>query len=183
MSTTLQQSARLRTPVSDDDHSVGSPSASVTLVEYGDYECPYCREAHGVVVSFVNMLGPEVRFVFRHFPLATIHPHAPHAAEAAEAAEAAGAQGNFWAMHHVLFENQSALADPDLVMYAAGLKLDTGRFADDLATHAHGAHVRDDFMGGVRSGVNGTPAFYVNGLRHNGSYDLATLLRAVRRAA
>jgi protein-disulfide isomerase len=180
MNATLQQSARLRIPVSENDHSRGPPTAPVTLVEYGDFECPYCGEAYGVVETLIEMLGPEVRFVFRHFPLATIHPHAQ---QAAEAAEAAGAQGNFWPMHHVLYENQAALDDPDLVRYAALLELDTRRFSGELFAHTHAPRVRSDFLGGVKSGVNGTPTFYINELRHNGSYDLATLLRAVRRAA
>lgn len=179
MSTSVQTAAHLTVPVGARDHSVGSATAPVTLVEYGDYECPYCGEAHQVVGRLIEMAGPQVRFVFRHFPLATIHPHAKHAAEAAEAA---AAQNNFWAMHYTLFEHQRELEDHHLIIYAGSLDLDTNRFADELAGHAHAPHVREDFMGGVRSGVNGTPAFYINGVRHDGAYDLGTLLQAVRHA-
>jgi protein-disulfide isomerase len=122
-------------------------------------------------------LGDELRFAFRHFPLSQIHLHAY---QAAEAAEAAGAQGSFWEMHDMLFENQSRLSTQDLLAYAAALGLELEPFAEDLAEHRHAPKIRDDFLSGVRSGVNGTPTFFINGVRHNGGYDLASLLEAVQ---
>jgi protein-disulfide isomerase len=119
-------------------------------------------------------------FAFRNFPLVNSHPHAQHAAEAAEAA---GAHGRFWQMHDLLFEGQDMLEDEDLVDYAAELRLDLSRFARDLATHRHLARVRADFSSGVRSGVNGTPTFFVNGLRHDGPYDAASLLASIGAAS
>jgi protein-disulfide isomerase len=168
---------RLTMLVSERDHLLGPVTAPVTLVEYGDYECPSCGQAHAVVKHLQRLLGCELCFVFRNFPLTTVHPHAQLAAEAAEAA---GAQGKFWAMHDMLFAHQEALEPEDLVQYAAALGLDLHRFNSELATHVHAARVREDFMSGVRSGVNGTPTFFINGLRHNGSYDLATLLEAIK---
>jgi protein-disulfide isomerase len=171
--------ARLAAPVSERDHAVGSPYAPVTLVEYGDYECPHCGAAHQVVNTLRPTLGPQLRFVYRHFPLATIHPHAPLAAEAAEAA---GAQGEFWPMHDMIFEHQHALEPQDLAAYADVLGLDLARFSRELASHVHAARVREDFTGGVRSGVNGTPTFFINGVRHDGSYALESVLSAIEEA-
>jgi protein-disulfide isomerase len=172
-------SPTLTPPVSDRDHILGRPGAPVTLVEYGDYECPYCAMAHPIVLEVVRQMGDDVRFVFRHFPLARIHPHAERAAEAAEAA---GAQGRFWQMHDMLYTHQHALEDPDLLMYADALQLDVRRFAAELQGGVHMPRVRDDFVSGVRSGVNGTPTFFINGRRHDGGYELPTLLAAVIRA-
>ena len=118
-------------------------------------------------------------FTFRHFPLATAHPHAQ---QAAEAAEAAGAQGAFWEMHDTLFENQQALEDEDLVNYAGQLELDLNQFITDLGTHVYAPRVREDFLSGARSGVNGTPTFFINGLRHDGSYDFDALMVAIGKA-
>jgi protein-disulfide isomerase len=171
---------RLTLPVGERDHVQGSPNAAVTLVEYGDYECPYCRAAHGSVHKVQHVLGDDLLFAFRHFPLAQIHPHA---LQAAEAAEAAGAQGKFWEMHDLLFENQPNLGLPYLVSYAEMLGLDTTRFTRELQEGTHETRVRDDFMSGIRSGVNGTPTFFVNGVRHNGGYDAASLLGAISAAA
>ena len=125
-------------------------------------------------------MGDRMRFVFRNFPITTSHPHAE---QAAEAAEAAAAQGRFWEMHDHLYEHQRRLEDEDLRGYAAELGLDVGRFEDDLAQHVHAERVREDFMSGVRSGVNGTPTFYINGVRHDDSFDAETLLAAIERAA
>jgi protein-disulfide isomerase len=180
MSTT-RWGAALTLPVSEDrDHIQGSADAAVTLVEYGDYECPYCGAAYPIVKELQSRLGDGLRFVFRNFPITTSHPHAE---QAAESAEAAAAQGRFWEMHDVLYENQARLRDPDLRGYAEQLALDVGRFDQELAEHVHAARVREDFMSGVRSGVNGTPTFYVNGARHDDSYDLDTMLAALARAA
>lgn len=166
----------LTPPVSKQDHVLGPESASVTLVEYGDYECPYCGMAHLTVKEVLQLLGDQLRFVFRHFPLIQIHPHAERAAEAAEAA---GAQGKFWAMHDTLFEHQRALDDTHLVLYATALDLDKDRFVRELAEHKYADRVIKDLLSGARSGVNGTPTFFINGLRYEGVYDLQTLLAAI----
>ena len=169
--------SQLRLPVSARDHMLGSPDeAAVTLVEYGDYECPYCGLAQETVRGLVDALGDQLCLVFRHFPLTQVHPHALHAAEAAEAA---AAQGAFWPMHELLYERQERLDDESLIEYAAELGLDMDRFADELAAHVHESRVREDFMGGVRSGVNGTPSFFINGELYRGSYDLESMMAAL----
>ncbi len=171
--------SKLAPQVSHRDHIQGPDTASVTLVEYGDYECPYCGAAFPIVKAIQKRLGKRLRYVFRQFPLTNAHPHA---APAAEAAEAAGAQGMFWEMHDTLYEHQDALEDEDLVGYATELGLDVARFGDDMAEHRHAARVREDFTSGVRSGVNGTPTFFINRVRHDGGYDLAALLAAIEEA-
>ena len=171
--------AKLKPPVGANDHVQGSAKAPVTLVEYGDYECPYCGEAYSVVKELQERLGDQMRFVFRNFPLAQAHPHAEHAAEAAEAA---AAQGKFWEMHDMLYENQDALEDEDLVRYARALNLDVPRFVKEMEAGTYTERVREDFRSGVRSGVNGTPSFFINGARHDGAYDLASLLAAIEEA-
>jgi protein-disulfide isomerase len=176
-----QWEATLTTPVSEArDHIQGPANAAVTLVEYGDYECPYCGAAYPIIKEVQARMGERLRFVFRNFPISTSHPHAE---QAAEAAEAAAAQGSFWLMHDLLYENQRRLGDEDLRGYAETLDLDVEAFGHELAEHVHAARVREDFMSGVRSGVNGTPTFYVNGARHDDSYDLETLLAVLERAA
>ena len=165
---------RLTVPVGERDHVLGPATARVTLVEYGDYECPYCGAAQASVEQVRQVLGNELRFVFRHFPLSQIHPHAY------QAAEAAGAQGRFWEMHHLLFTNQDRLGLRDLIGYPGALSLDVERFVTDLRSHAHAGRLREDFLSGVRSGVNGTPTFFVNGIRHDGGYDAEALLEALR---
>lgn len=172
--------AKLSPPVSERDHVKGSPSAAVTLVEYGDFECPHCGAAHAIVKRIQVLLGESLRFVFRHFPLAQMHPHAERAAEASEAA---GAQGRFWEMHDLLFEHQQKLADPHLVRFAETLELDVDRFTRELQEGIYRERVREDFMSGVRSGVNGTPTFFINGVRHDGSWDMESLLTSIERAA
>jgi protein-disulfide isomerase len=180
MSTT-DWGAALTVPVSEDrDHIQGPADAAVTLVEYGDYECPYCGAAYPIIKEVQARMGERLRFVFRNFPITTSHPHAE---QAAEAAEAAASQGRFWDMHDLLYENQGHLRDQDLRAYAEKLGLDVERFDKDLAEHVHAARVHEDFMSGVRSGVNGTPTFYVNGARHDDSYEVETLLAALERAA
>ena len=171
--------AKLKPPVGANDHVQGSAKAPVTLVEYGDYECPYCGEAYSVVKELQKRLGDQMRFVFRNFPLAQAHPHAEHAAEAAEAA---AAQGKFWEMHDMLYENQDALEDEDLVRYARALHLDVPRFVKEMEAGTYTERVREDFRSGVRSGVNGTPTFFINGARHDGPFDLASLLAAIEEA-
>ena len=159
--------AMLTPPVSETDHCAGPDDAPVTLVEYGDYECPYCGMAHPIVKRAQRELGSQLRFVFRNFPLAEAHPHARLAAQAAEAAEA---QGKFWEMHDTIFEHQDALEVEDLIRYAEAVGLDTVKFARDLEDGAYATRVRDDFRSGVKSGVNGTPTFFVNGERYDGSW-------------
>jgi protein-disulfide isomerase len=180
MSTTDWE-AVLSVPVTEDrDHIQGPADAAVTLVEYGDYECPYCGAAYPIIKEVQTRMGERLRFVFRNFPITTSHAHAE---QAAEAAEAAASQGRFWQMHDVLYENQRRLRDQDLRAYAEKLALDVELFDKDLAEHVHAARVHEDFMSGVRSGVNGTPTFYINGTRHDDSYEVGALLAALERAA
>jgi protein-disulfide isomerase len=162
------------------DHIQGPETAPVTLLEYGDYECPYCGAAHPIVRAIREEMGSQLRFVYRHFPLNTVHMHAQ---QAAEAAEEAGAFRRFWQMHDTLYEHQQALDDDDLLRYAAGLNLNIAAFRADLSRHIHLPKVREDFMSGVHSGVSGTPAFYINGRRFDASWDLETLFDAVQAAA
>jgi len=152
----------------------------VTLVEYGDFECPYCAAAHVIVKKAREIMGDQLRFVFRHFPLTQIHPHAEPAAEASEAADA---QGQFWQMHDLLFENQPRLDPPHLVIFAEELGLDLKRFVRELEDGIYRERVRSDFLSGVRSGVNGTPAFFINDVRYDGSWDIGPLIEALESAA
>jgi protein-disulfide isomerase len=171
----------LTIPVAEDrDHIQGPADAPVTLVEYGDYQCPYCGAAYPIIKEVQARMGERLRFVFRNFPISTSHPRAE---QAAEAAEAAAAQGRFWEMHDLLYENQARLRDEDLHAYAERLGLDLGTFDRELAEHVYAERVHEDFMSGVRSGVNGTPTFYVNGARHDGPYDLETLVAVLEQAA
>jgi protein-disulfide isomerase len=158
---------RLTVPVTEADHSAGPDDAPITLVEYGDYQCPSCGMAYPIVQAVQKALGDNLRFVFRNFPLTEAHAHAEHAAEMAEAA---GVQGKFWEMHDMLFEHQGALDDQDLVSYAEDLGLDTARAAEELEAGAYTDRIRKDFRGGIRSGVNGTPTFFVNGMRYDGNW-------------
>jgi protein-disulfide isomerase len=167
---------QLTPSVTGHDHIQGSPSAKVTLVEYGDYQCPECLQAYPIMLDIQEHMGDRMRLVFRNFPLTTIHPNAQHAAEAAEAA---GAQGKFWEMHDYLFEHQSHLDDDDLTKYAQNIGLDSVRYERDLRDHSFAARVREDCQSGVRSGVNGTPTFFINGVRHDGPRNLEALLAAI----
>jgi protein-disulfide isomerase len=174
-------SSELTLPVDDQrDHVQGPADAPVTLLEYGDYECPYCGAAYPILKQVQARMGDRLRFVFRNFPITTSHPHGE---QAAEAAEAAAAQGKFWEMHDHLYEHQQHLDDSDLHGYAEELGLDVERFDSDLAGHAFADRVREDFMSGVRSGVNGTPSFYVNGAKYDGDYSLEALVAELERAA
>jgi protein-disulfide isomerase len=170
---------RLSPPVREVDHTLGPPSAPVILVEYGDYECPFCGAAQPNLAEVLRVAGDRILLAFRHFPLSEIHPHAKLAAEAAEAA---GARGKFWEMHETLFANQLALMPSDLVRYAAALGLDLADFGSDLEQHRFAPVVHEHFLSGLRSGVNGTPTFFVNGLRHDGGHDVESLLGAVALA-
>lgn len=173
---TPQAQTQLTIPVNAQDHSRGPNDAPITLVEYGDFECPHCGQAHYQLQELEKAIGESMRLVFREFPLTTVHPHAE---QAAEAAEAAGAQRKFWPMHDILFENQDALAEEDLLQYAAAIDLDVEQFAADLSLKRFAPRVREHFMGGVRSGVNGTPTFFINGVRHDGGFDFQSLFEAM----
>jgi protein-disulfide isomerase len=173
--------ARLTPPVAESDHISGPDGAPLTVVEYGDFECPHCGRAYPILKAIKQQLGTRVRFVFRHFPLTEIHPHAEHAAEMAESA---ATQGKFWEMHDTLFDHQDALDDDALVSYAAALGLDARSVAQDLASGRFAQVVRDNFRSGVRSGVNGTPTFFLNGERYDGPwFDEEQFARDLREAA
>lgn len=171
---------RLVLPVSARDHARGPTTAPVTIVEYGDYECPYCGAANAVLAELLSESDDSVRFVFRNFPLTEVHPHAQHAAEIAEAA---APHDKFWEMHDMLFAHQDALDDQHLAEYAIALRLSAGDLRGALAKHAFASRVHEDFLSGVRSGVNGTPTFFINGVRHDGSFDLETLRDVVSKAS
>lgn len=166
----------LRVPVTAADHILGDKDAAVTVVEYGDYECPHCAAAQPHVKLLLENLGSQLRFVFRHFPMTEVHPHAQ---SAAESAEFAGANGHFWEMHDLIFENQDRLGLPLLWNLVESLGLSAFASRDALARGVYRPKVLNDFMGGVRSGVNGTPCFFINGQRHEGSYDFQSLLAAM----
>src|SRR5215203_6044872 len=166
-------------PVGARDHVRGPGDAPVTLVKYGDYECPYCRQLHPVLKELQERVGERVRFIFRHFPLDSVHPRARRAAQVAEAA---ASQGRFWEMHDLLYERQGELGEEDLMRYAAELGLDLRRFEEDLANDNYAWRIEEDRLGGDRAGVGGTPAFFVNGVRYTGPIDLDGLLAAVEEA-
>ena len=172
-----QHAPRLAIPVTEKDHAQGPADAPVTLVEYGDYECPYCGKAYPVVKELQQRMGDRLRFVFRNFPLNTLHEHA---GVAAQAAEAAAAQGKFWEMHDMLYEHQDDLAD--VQQYALRIGLEIYRFDADMSGERFATRVRDDFRGGVRSGVNGTPTFFINDVRYNGEHTVEAMLPALENA-
>lgn len=165
--------------VGPQDHSEGLEEAPVTLVEYGDFECPYCGETVGVIDSLQNLMGDKLRYVFRHFPLTEQHPYAQRSAEFAEAAAEIG---KFWQMHRILYENQHALDDRSLRAYGRKIGLSPeaieGAFADRFADH-----IREDFMSGIRSGVNATPTLFINGVRYDGRRDVRGLYAALLAAS
>jgi protein-disulfide isomerase len=165
-----------KTPITADDWSLGSPEAPVTLLEYGDFECPYCAMARPVLEGLVAEYPDTIRLVFRHFPITTIHPHA---FMAAEAAEAAGAQGKFWEMHDTLFTHQQLLEFENLRWYAKQIGLDVARFVQEMRAHIYQEKVRRDFRRGIQDGVNGTPTIFINGLRYDGPRDRMSILAAI----
>jgi protein-disulfide isomerase len=170
----------LTDPVDPDrDHIRGPQNAPVTLVEYGDFECPYCGQAEPVVRELLAEFGADLRYAFRHLPLEDVHEHARLAAEAAEAA---GAQGRFWEMHDLLFTHQAALTTDDLLDYAGALGLDVDRFSAELGKRKYALRVERDIDSADQSGVTGTPTFFANGLRHHGAFDIDSLKALVRTA-
>jgi protein-disulfide isomerase len=171
--------ATLKVPIATEDHVLGAESAEVTLVEYGDYECPHCGRAYPIVKQVQKHFGKRLRFVFRNFPLSEMHPHAE---AAAEVAEFASAQGKFWEMHDRLFENQERLGEELFLDLGEELKLSTKGLRQALEQGTFEGRIRADFTGGVRSGVNGTPTFFINGHRHDGSFDFETLVSAIQKS-
>jgi len=160
-------------PIAGRDHIQGRIDAPIALIEYGDYECPYCGEAYPTVKAIQQRLGDRLCFVFRNFPLVNSHPHAQHAAEAAEAA---GVHGKFWGMHDLLFENQIALADDDIAQYAKAIGLDAEHIMREVLSGTHTSRVREDSQSGVQHGVHGTPTFFINGERYDANLGLHALL-------
>ena len=168
--------ALLRVPLTSTDHVDGPADAGLILVEYGDYQCPFCGEAHDVVKELQRDLRPNLLFVFRHFPLTQIHPYA---LAAAGAAEAAGLQAHFWRMHDRLFENQNRLDPASLLDHARALRLNIARFVNDAQSPDVQRRIAADIEGGARSGVNGTPTFFANGVRVDGGYSYEILASAL----
>ncbi len=168
----FEKKYELATPVSDADHAQGSADARVTLVEYGDYQCPHCGHAYPIVQEIQKHFGDDLRFVYRNFPLTEIHQYSFHAAEAAEIA---GDYDKFWEMHDMLFENQETLDDVSLIRMASSLGIDGREFAVKLESNAKAEKVKSDFMSGVNSGVSGTPSFFINGYKYEGPWDFDDL--------
>lgn len=171
--------SELRFPINEHDHVIGPADAPVTLVEYGDYQCPHCQAAWPQVELVLRHFGTGLRYAYRHFPISTVHPLAK---PAAETAEFAGAHGLFWEMHSALFANGHQLSGATLAALASQLGLDVGELQDALDQGTYRAKVDSDFSGGIRSGVNGTPCFFVNGERHDGAYDAMSLSAAIEAA-
>jgi protein-disulfide isomerase len=171
---------RLSEPVHAGDHVRGAPGADLELVMYGDFECPYCNAAQGILARVERRLGDRLSFVFRHFPLDAVHPNARRAAEASEAA---AAQGAFWEAHDALYAAGGHLGEADLVRRVGDLGLDAGRVAQELRDGVHAARVEHDLATGRSSGVTGTPAFFANGLRVEGAFDAGSLVEALRAGA
>lgn len=172
--------SELRFPINENDHIIGPANASVTLVEYGDYQCPHCQAAWPQVELVLQHFGSDLRYVYRHFPISTIHPLAK---PAAETAEYAGAHGLFWEMHSAIYANGHQLSGPTLGELTRRLGLDVAELRDALEEGTYAPKVEADLLGGIRSGVNGTPCFFVNGERHDGSYDATSLSAAIETAA
>ncbi len=169
----------LKYEVTADDHIQGNVNAPCTLVEYGDYQCPHCGHAYPIVKRVQHHFRQQLRFVFRNFPLVQAHAEAE---SAAEVAEFAGSKGKFWEMHDLLFENQNQLGDELYAELSLKLGIDPAETAEALDSEAFTDRVRSDFTGGVRSGVNGTPTFFINGRRHNGPAEFESLVRAIEES-
>jgi protein-disulfide isomerase len=175
----MEEYATLTPPVGEHDHIEGENAAQITLLEYGDYQCPYCGMAYPVVKRVQKHFGAKLKFVFRNFPLNDMHPHAELAAESAEAASA---QGKFWEMHDAIYENQEQLGPNLIAELGRQLGLDSTKLDEDVESRKYKDYVRQDFMSGVRSGVNGTPTFFINGVRFDGSPDRDSLVDAIDKA-
>jgi protein-disulfide isomerase len=175
----VSQLFELALPVGGADHILGSSHAAVTIVEYGDFECPNCKQAAPAVKLLLTRFAGRVRFVYRHFPLEGVHPHALHAALAAEAA---AGQGKFWEMHDLLFKNQAHLKLPQLHSYAQQLELDVARYDAEMAGEVYLQRVREHIQSGEASGVRGTPAFFINGAIHDVSFGMQRLFDGVEAA-
>jgi protein-disulfide isomerase len=170
--------------VSEHDHVQGSPNAPIVLVEYGDYQCPSCGMAYPLLKAVQRALGDELCLVYRNFPLREIHPNAEHAAESAETVAAEKGNDAFWTMHDTLFEHQDALGVKHLIRYANSVGVDEETLISALEEGTYEPRVRSDFRGGVRSGVNGTPTFFINGERYDGMWsDAGAFVSALRDAA
>lgn len=167
----------LSKPVSENDHLQGNKNAPIILVEYGDYQCPYCGQAYSIIKQLQEDFGNHLGFVFRNFPLSQIHEHALHAAEAAEIASD---EGKFWEMHDSLYENQEYLNDSALVERAKNLGLNVDGFIEDLQNDAKEEVIKEDFMSGVESGVNGTPSLFINGEKYDGSWDYESFKQVLK---
>jgi len=167
-------------PVTEHDHARGAANAPLTLVQYGDFECPHCALAYPRLTEIANELGDSLRLVFRHFPLNDVHPRAQRAAEAAEAA---AKQGRFWEIVPLLHENYEKLDDETLIRCAKKAGVDAKRLMKEVESGTHAARVRADYLGGLRSGVNGTPAFFINGERYEGALGLDALVVALLKAS
>jgi protein-disulfide isomerase len=168
--------SQLKVPITPQEHVIGPSDAPVTLIEYGDYECPHCAQAHPIVATLLKQLGDQLRFAFRHFPLTQVHPNAE---TAAESAEFCGAHGLFWEMHDALYANQADLSLVLLFALVRELGLSDAGLRESLANGTYASKVRSDFLSGVRSGVNGTPCFFINGRRHNSSHAFDDLYAAI----
>ena len=173
-----QELAHLLLPIQPDDHVQGPADARVTLVEYGDYQCPSCGALFVTIRELHQRLADDVRIVYRHYPLSGSHPLAQMAAEAAEAS---GAQAKFWEMHELLFDHQSVLTERVFAEYAEQLRLDMGQFRKDLKNRTFEGRVREDFKRGVANGVYGTPGLFVNGVRYAGALDVESVLATVEK--
>lgn len=173
----------LAPPVTEHDHVRGPADAPVTLIEYGDFQCPYCGAAYPILKRVTERLGDRLRFVFRHFPIADSHPNAEHAAEAAESVAAQAGLKAFWAMHDQLFEHQRRLDDQSLGRYGQAAGADPARVAEDLASGRYRDQVRASFVSGARAGVNGTPTLFIDGIRYDGPRDEETLVAALTLVA
>jgi protein-disulfide isomerase len=167
----------LKVAVNEKDHIQGNPNASIELVEYGDYECPYCGEAFYEIKKIQKELGDDLKFVFRNFPLTNIHQNA---FAAAVSSEVAADFDKFWQMHDILFENQNALDDEDLVSYAKRIGLDEKVFVAKFSDSKYEEKIEEDMESGLRSGVNGTPSFYINGKKYDGDYTANAIVEYIR---
>jgi protein-disulfide isomerase len=169
---------QLQQPVSSIDHIYGNQDANIELVEYGDFECPHCGRAYPMIKEIKQQLGKELKFVFRNFPLTKIHPNA---LSAAMATEAAALQGRFWEMHDIIFEHQHSLDPDNLLLLAGRIGLDLDRFKNDIHNEQLIGKVEKDFETGIRSGVNGTPSFFINGVKYEGEWSDGQLLQHLKK--